>query len=52
MDLLWYALENEVPAAKVAAVMDLTEIQVQRAFDDFVRKGRTTDYLRMPPVGV
>jgi len=52
MDLLWYALENKVPIPKVAEVMDLTEVQVQRAFDDFVRKGRTTDYLRMPPIGI
>ena len=52
MDLLWYAQEHGVPVAEVAKVMDLSEIQVQRAFDDFVRKGSTTNYLRMPPVGI
>lgn len=52
MDLLWYALENDVPVSKVAQVMDLTEIQVQRAFDDFVRKEKTTRYLRTPPIGI
>jgi NAD+ synthase len=52
MDLLWYAQENEVPLARVAQVMDLTEAQVRRAFDDFNRKGRTTEYLRMPPLGI
>ncbi len=50
MDLLWYALENDVPVPEVAAGMGLTEEQVQRAFNDFLRKQRTTDYLRMPPV--
>lgn len=50
MDLLWYAMENDVPVANVAQAMDLSEDQVQRAFDDFTRKGKTTDYLRMSPV--
>jgi len=52
MDLLWHALEHNVPAAEVATVMGLTETQVQRAFADFTRKKRTTDYLRMEPVGI
>jgi NAD+ synthase len=52
MDLLWYAQEHGVPVAEVAQVMDLTEAQVQRAFDDFSRKWRTTEFLRMPPLGV
>lgn len=50
MDLLWYAQENEIPVEKVAEVMDLSPIQVQRAFTDFTRKQRTTKYLRMAPV--
>ncbi len=52
MDLLWYALENGFAPVEVAEVMDLTEIQVQRAFDDFVRKEKTTSYLRTPPIGI
>jgi len=48
MDLLWYAQEHEVPVPEVARAMGLTEIQVQRAFDDFARKRRTTEYLRVP----
>ncbi|HML20714.1 MAG TPA: NAD(+) synthase [Aggregatilinea sp.] len=52
MDLLWYAQENNVPIAEVAEGMGLTEVQVQRAFDDFKRKQRTTDYLRMNPIGL
>jgi NAD+ synthase len=50
MDLLWYAQEHDVPIGEVAAVMGLTEDQVQHAFDDFTRKFRTTEYLRMAPV--
>lgn len=52
MDLLWYAQENGFAPAEVAEVMDLTEVQVERAFDDFVRKEKTTSYLRMVPIGV
>jgi NAD+ synthase len=52
MDLLWYAQEYGVPVPEVAQAMGLTEVQVQRAFDDFTRKWRTTEYLRMPPLGI
>jgi NAD+ synthase len=52
MDLLWYALENDVPAERVAQEMDLDPQQVQRVFDDLQRKERTTRYLRMPPLGL
>jgi NAD+ synthase len=50
MDLLHYAWAREVPRVDVAKIMDLTETQVQRAFDDFARKFRTTAYLRMAPL--
>jgi NAD+ synthase len=50
MDLLSYAQEHQVPLSEVAQVMGLTEPQVQRAFDDFTRKRRTTEYLRTPPL--
>ncbi len=51
MDLLWFAQEHGYPAREVAAVMGLAEAQVQRAYNDFIRKHRTTAYLRMSPVG-
>ncbi len=51
MDLLWYAQEHHVPVSDVAQIMNLTEAQVQRAFDDFTRKQQTTEYLRTPPIG-
>ncbi len=49
MDLLWYAQEHGFSPANVAEVMGMTEQQVQRAFDDFSRKYRTTEYLRLAP---
>ena len=52
MDVLWYALEHDVPAGVVAREMDLTEEQVQRVYDDITRKQRTTTYLRTPPLGL
>jgi len=52
MDLLWYALENNVPISEVAQGMGLTEQQVQRVYNDLTRKQRTTEYLRMPPIGL
>jgi len=51
MDLLWFAQEQDLPIQQVADVMGLSEQQVQRAWDDFSRKKRTTDYLRTPPIG-
>ncbi len=50
MDLLWYAQEKKAPVRQVAEVMDLSSEQVQRAFNDFSSKRRTTDYLRLPPL--
>lgn len=49
MDILWYAQEHNYPISEVAEAMGLSEAQVQRAFNDFTRKSRTTNYLRMPP---
>jgi NAD+ synthase len=49
MDLLWFALEHGVPAAQAATVMGMTELQIQRAYDDIVRKERTTQFLRLQP---
>ncbi len=52
MDLIWYALEHQVPIDDVAAVMDLRPVQVRRVFDDLQRKERATEYLRMAPLQV
>ncbi len=50
LDLLWFALDHGVPIAEAAAVMGLTEVEVQRVFDDIQRKQHTTEYLRLQPV--
>ena len=50
MDLLWYAQQHGVPVEEVADVLGLKPVQVQRAFDDFTRKHRTTEFLRLPPL--
>jgi NAD+ synthase len=52
MDVLWYAQEHQVSASEATRAMGLTEAQVHRAFADFARKRRTTDYVRMPPVAI
>jgi NAD+ synthase len=49
VDLLWFAQEQHVPLSEVAAVMGLTEVQIQRVYDDIVRKQRTTQFLRLQP---
>jgi NAD+ synthase len=49
LDLIWFGLAHQVPAAEVAKVMGLTAAQVQRVFEDIQRKQRTTQYLRMQP---
>lgn len=50
MDLIWYAMENNISVAEVAREMDLTEEQVQRVFNDLARKAKSTEYLRMAPL--
>jgi NAD+ synthase len=50
MDILWYAQEHHIPINEIAQATNLDEIQVQRAFNDFIRKKRSTEYLRLPPV--
>ncbi len=52
MDLIWYGLDNDIPAAVVAAEMGLEEAQVERVYTDLLQKRRTTEYLRMPPLGL
>lgn len=52
IDLLWYAQENNIPIYEVAQVMDMEEVKVQWAFNDFNRKKRTTEYLRAAPIGL
>jgi len=52
MDLLLYAMENDVPVSEVARAMNLSEEQINRAHNDFIRKRRSTEYLRHLPIGL
>ncbi len=50
MDLLWYAWENGYQPAEVAPALDITEKEVENVFKTFLRKKKTTEYLRMAPI--
>ncbi len=52
MDMLWYAMEHNIPPAEVAKVLNLTEEQVERGYANIKRKIEATEYLRMPPLEV
>jgi NAD+ synthase len=52
MDVLWFSQEHQLPVEEVAEATGLSEVQVRRAFADFTRKHRTTEYLRMPPLSI
>jgi NAD+ synthase len=52
MDLLWYAQEQNIPVPQISKEMGLTPDQVQRAFTDFTRKKRATEYLRLAPIQI
>jgi len=50
MDRFWYGYENGYSPEEVAAVMDETPERVEALYNNFERKRKTTDYLRMEPV--
>ncbi len=52
MDMLWHAMENNIPPAEAAKVLDLTEEQAARAYANIKRKIVATEYLRMPPLEI
>ena len=52
MDMLWYAMEQGVKPSEAAKVLNLTEEQVQRAYENIARKITATEYLRMPPLEI
>ncbi len=52
MDMLWLAMDNDVPPGEAAAVLDLSEEQVERAYANIHRKIVATEHLRMGPVKV
>jgi NAD+ synthase len=50
MDKLWYGFENGYSPEEVAEVMGQTKEQVKALFNNFERKKKTTEYLRMSPI--
>jgi len=52
LDRLWFAMENSIPIADVSRAMNLSEIQIRRAYQDFECKRRSTEYVRMQPVAL
>ena len=50
MDRYWYGFENGYSVEEVAEVMGESSEKVKALFNNFERKKRTTDYLRMSPV--
>ena len=52
MDMLWYAMENSVPAEEAAKVLELTVEQVERGYENIARKITATEYLRQTPLEV
>lgn len=47
LDLLWYAYENQYDVEEVAEVMGRTVSEIVLIFNNFKRKQRTTEYLRL-----
>jgi hypothetical protein len=52
MDMLWLAMETNVPADHAAKVLNLTTDQVERGYAAIKRKIEATEYLRMNPLSI
>ncbi len=50
LDLIWYGYENEYSSAEVAEVLGRTKEEIQLIYNNFKRKQKTTEYLRMSPI--
>ena len=50
MDLLWYGYENGYSSEEVSQVMGKNAEEVKAIYNNFARKQRTTEYLRMAPI--
>jgi NAD+ synthase len=50
MDRYWYGFENGYSPEEVVEVMGESKEHVKALFDNFERKRKTTDYLRMSPI--
>jgi NAD+ synthase len=50
MDLIWYALENEINAEELGQVLNKTTDEIRNIFKNLSRKKSTTEFLRMSPI--
>lgn len=50
MDLLWYGYENNYDAEEVGNTLGKTKEEVELVYRNFIRKQKTTEYLRMEPI--
>ena len=50
MDLIWYAYENGIEPSEVAKTLAKTEDEIKAIYKNFIRKQKTTEYLRMSPI--
>lgn len=49
MDLITWGMETSVPARDIAATLGLEEAQVERAWENILRKRKATEYIRDLP---
>lgn len=50
MDLIWYGMENEISPEEVGNALGKSADEIKLIYNNFIRKKRTTAYLRMPPI--
>ena len=50
MDLIWYGFENGYAPAEVGNALGKTEEEIKSTYSNFLRKQKTTEYLRMSPI--
>jgi NAD+ synthase len=49
-DLIWFAMENDIPVSQVASELNLSEDKIIHIQNDIKRKIKTTEYLKMNPI--
>lgn len=50
MDLIWFGYENGYDPESIAKELGKTTAEIQAIFNNFLRKQKTTEYLRMAPI--
>lgn len=50
MDLIWYGYENGYDPGELGKTLGRTKEEIQSIYNNFIRKQKTTEYLRMSPI--